>query len=115
MRSESKSGSSIATTFAKIDRVGETGESRSDFDRNTSSIVKNSPLESPAIRVPDPVCKWAVDNSDPAEHEEHSRTNSSSFASSTDEDSRDQGSKLRLINRVDDSWDFVVCTWNRLL
>lgn len=60
--------------------------------------------------TPHPIRQGTIDDCCPSKEEEHSRTDSSTFTCSADEDSRDQSSELTLIHRVDYSRHLVVCS-----
>ncbi len=84
---------------AENHRVGESGETRHNLDGTSAGIVEHTPLEGPAVGVPDPVRDWAVDDGGPAEDEDHGRHQATSLGEGAHDDSRRDCDELHLTHK----------------
>lgn len=77
-------------------RVGQSGNTRTNLDGTATSVVENTPLESPAFGAPGPVRKRAVDESSPEESKNHAGNDATTLSSSTDHEGSSNSSELHL-------------------
>jgi hypothetical protein len=86
----------LLLTSAEDHRVCQSGHTGSDFDRSSTSVVEDSPFESPAVDVPDPASNWAVNEGCPDEEEDHHWDEAAAFSDGTNDDSTSDGAELHL-------------------
>lgn len=86
----------LLLTTSENHRVGEGRHSGYDFDGTSTSIVENTPLESPAVDIPNPACYGAVDNGSPEEDENHHRDKSTTFGDGSYNNGGGNGAELHL-------------------
>ncbi|KAI6770237.1 hypothetical protein HG530_004866 [Fusarium avenaceum] len=95
----------LLVTSAENPGVGKSGHTGANLDRNTTSVVENTVSETPAVGVPDPVGKRAVDESGPEKDEDHAGNNTTSLSNSTDCKSTSDSAEHHLVERVEQSRD----------
>lgn len=98
---------------SKVDRVDQTSDSGSDFDRATACVVENTELESPAVRVPYIVGDNVVYDRAPCEGEGNDREDATALASCSNGNCRDETCKHLLVDGIHDSRDLFLDVNNR--
>lgn len=86
-------------------RVGERRHAGADLDGDTASVVKDTVLETPAVRVPDPVGERAVDESGPEEDEDHAGNDATSLSDGADSKGTGDGAEHHLVEGVEEGGD----------
>jgi len=85
----------VAASLAEVHGDGEGGSTGRDVDGRSTGEVKTAHDERPSVRVPGPACDRTVDNSQPAEKEDHDGTDLGSLGETTDgEDTSDELSSV---------------------
>ncbi len=77
--------------------VCESGQSRHDLDRPTTSIIQNTIYVTPPVDIPGPACDRTVNESGPQEDEDHGRNHAATFCHRTHDDSRSNSTELHLV------------------
>lgn len=77
--------------------VGQSGATRDDFDGTSTSIIKATPHEKPAVDVPRPVCDRAVYDCGPEPNEDHHGDQATALGNATDDNGSSDGAKLHLV------------------
>ena len=95
----------LLVAAAKDPRVGQRGNTGSDLDRNSSSIIEDAVLEAPAVGVPDPVGQGAVDQGGPAKDEDHGRDDTTALGDGTNSQGCGDGAEHHLVEGVEESRD----------
>lgn len=85
--------------------VGKGRETRSDFDRDASSVVENAVLEAPSVGVPNPECQGAIDQSCPEKSENHAGNNTTAFRNRSDREASSDSAEHHLVERVEKGGD----------
>lgn len=79
----------------------EAPNSGSDLYWTSSSVIEHTPFERPAVDIPRPACKRAVDESHPKEAKYHSRENATPFCHTTHENPDSYASKFHLVKAIE--------------
>lgn len=86
--------------FVVSERRGEKKRNKTKIETEMwskhTSIIKNTPVESPSIDVPNPASDWAVDQSNPKECKDHSRENTATLSNGTHNNGNGNGRELQL-------------------
>jgi hypothetical protein len=77
-------------------RVSQSGATRDDLDGTTTSVVKATPLEEPAVYVPGPVCDGAVYDCGPKPDKYHHGNKTTTFGNATNDNSSSYSAELHL-------------------
>ena len=98
MRAEVKHHLLLAA--AEDHRVGERGATGNNLDGTSTSVVKSTPYEEPAVRVPGPVCDGAIYDGSPQPDENHHGNETTTLSNATDDNGGGDGAELHLVERV---------------
>lgn len=82
--------------------VGQGGHTGTDLDGDTASVVKDAVLEAPAVGVPDPVGKRAVDDGGPEENEDHAGNDATTLSDSADGEGGSDTAEHHLVEGVEE-------------
>ena len=87
----------LLLTAAENHGVCKSGQTGSNFDRSSTSVVVDTPLESPSVDVPNPASDWAVDDGGPEEDKDHHWNQTTTLSDSADDDSSGGSTELHLM------------------
>lgn len=90
---------------AENPRVREGRDARADFDGDAAGVVEDAMGSTPAIGVPNPVGKRAVDERGPEKGKDHTGDDASSLGDGTDREGRGDGAEHHLVKREEERWD----------
>lgn len=93
----------LLLTATEDHRVGERAATRNDLDGSSTSVIKSTPLEEPAVDVPGPVCDGAVYDGGPQPDEDHHGNQATALSNATDNNGSSDAAELHLLAISDDS------------
>lgn len=95
----------LLVAAAEDPRVGQSRHTGTDLDGDTTSVVEDTVLETPAVGVPHPVSERAVDEGGPAEDEDHARNDATALGNGTDREGTSDSAEHHLVEGVKEGGD----------
>lgn len=95
----------LLITTAQNPRVRKGRDAGANLDRNTTSVVNNTILESPTVGVPHPIRKRTVYQRGPEKGKDHAGNDAASLGDSSDGESSSDGAEHHLVEGVQEGGD----------
>lgn len=87
---------------AEDPRIGESGQTGANLDGAAAGVVKDAPVEGPAVDVPHPVCQRAVDERQPEEAEDHGGEHAAALRHGADHEGAGHRGEHHLVEGVEE-------------